>query len=216
MRRLWQEVIAPFPRTTDAEITLEANPGTLGDDVLALLAELPITRVSLGVQSFATEELALLGRIHTPDDAEDAVHAVRRAGITAVNLDLMYALPAQRVPAWTSTLQRALSLQPDHLSCYALIREEDTPLSRQIAAGLCPLPDEEEEEQMMAVTAALLTGAGMVQYEVANAARPGAHSRHNLGYWLGRDYLGLGLAAVSACGAVRRRNTADLAAYVEH
>ena len=211
--RLWQEVIAPFPRLPDAEVTLEANPGTLTDAMLAAIAALPITRVSLGVQSFDQSELAMLGRIHTPEEAEAGARALRAAGIARLNLDLMYGLPGQTVAGWERTLRRALSLQPDHLSCYALILEEDTPLTAQVQAGILSLPGEEEEIAMVASTEVLLTEAGFAGYEVSNAARAGAHCRHNLGYWLGRDYLGLGAAASSTIGNMRRRNVADIATY---
>ena len=215
LRRLWEEVIAPFPRLADAEITLEANPGTLNEDTLAALGALPITRVSLGAQSFKPAELTMLGRIHSPAAIGEAVHAVRQAGISQVNIDLIYALPEQTVADWLENLRQALALYPEHLSCYSLILEEETPISQQVSAGVYTIPGEEEEEAMIAGMAELLAGAGLRQYEVSNAARPGAHSRHNLGYWLGRDYLGLGTAAVSACGTLRWRNSADTEYYID-
>ncbi len=156
----------------------------------------------------------MLGRIHTPAAIGDAVHAVRQAGISQVNLDLLYALPGQTAAGWLATLRQALALHPEHLSCYALILEEGTQLSQQVAAGILPLPGEEEEEVMVAGMTELLAGAGLRQYEVSNAALPGAYSRHNLGYWLGRDYLGLGASAVSACGSLRWRNSADTGYYI--
>ncbi|MHB9132087.1 MAG: radical SAM family heme chaperone HemW [Armatimonadota bacterium] len=214
LRRLWHEVIAPFPRMPDVEITLEANPGTLTADVLEALAEIPLTRVSLGVQSFDSEELALLGRIHSPADVIEAVSALRTIGIPQLNLDLMYALPGQTAANWKRSLEQALALHPGHLSLYALILEEGTPLTAQVQAGLLPAPSEEEEEEMTEVTARLLADAGYRHYEVSNAARPGAHSRHNLGYWLGRDYLGLGVAATSGLGTLRWRNIDRTAGYI--
>lgn len=213
LARLWREVVAPFPRVPQAEITLEANPGTLTPEVLAVLRDLPLTRISLGVQSFHADELALLGRIHTAEAVYASVAAVRQAGIPQLNLDLMYALPGQTAARWRESLRQALALRPEHLSLYALILEDGTPLAAQVAAGLCPAPDEEEEEEMTADTTALLAEGGLSLYEVSNAARPGTASRHNLGYWLGRDYLGLGPAATSALGAVRWRNTTDVAEY---
>ena len=214
LTRLWREVIAPFPRLDDAEISLEANPGTLTDDVLAALAEMPLTRVSLGVQSLQADELTLLGRIHSPEEVADAVAALRGIGIPQLNLDLMYALPAQRADRWEDTLRRALALQPDHLSLYALMLEARTPLAAQVTAGELPSPGEEEEEQMLRITATLLAAAGFTRYEVSNAARSGRECRHNLGYWLGCDYLGLGPSAVSTMRGVRWRNTDDVADYV--
>ena len=215
LRQLWTEVIAPFPRLPDAEITLEANPGTLSDEVLAAIAELPFTRVSLGVQSVHADELALLGRIHTFDEVVDAVTALRGIAIPHINLDLMYALPDQTAARWAETLRQALALAPDHLSLYALILEEGTPLAAQVAAGILPEASEEEEAAMLDASRRLLAEAGFTAYEVSNAARPGGLCRHNLGYWLGRDYLGLGAAAVSTRRGLRWRNVEEAAGYTE-
>ncbi|MHB9023164.1 MAG: radical SAM family heme chaperone HemW [Armatimonadota bacterium] len=214
LRRLWHEAIDLFPRRPDAEVTIEANPGTLNEDVLSAITELPITRVSLGVQSLRDAELRTLGRVHTTREAETSVAALRAAGIRQVNIDLMYGLPGQTAASWEDTLRRALALRPEHLSLYSLMLEEGTPLAEQVAAGLLALPGEEEIEQMTAVTASLLADTGLVLYEVSNAARPGMECRHNLGYWLGRDYLGLGPAATSAIGGLRWRNVDDAATYV--
>lgn len=214
LRRLWEEVIAPFPLAEGVEVSLEANPGTLSADVCAALRDWPLTRVSLGMQSACPEELAMLGRIHTPEAVDEAVAALRDIGIPQVNLDVMYALPGQTAASWTNTVQHALALQPDHLSLYALILEEGTPLTAQVAAGAVSEPDEDEEEAMNAITASALADAGFEHYEVSNAARPGAHCRHNLGYWLGRNYLGLGAAATSTIGGVRWRNTANATEYI--
>jgi oxygen-independent coproporphyrinogen-3 oxidase len=214
LRRLWYEVIALFPRIPEAEISIEANPGTFNDDVLAALAELPLTRVSLGVQSIHTDELAMLGRIHTPEHVPEAVKALRSIGIPQINLDLMYALPGQSAARWRETLRQILSLQPDHISMYALILEDGTPLAEQVAAGVLPQPVEEEEEAMSRISASELATAGYSRYEVSNAARPGAVCRHNLGYWLGRDYLGLGVAAASTVSGVRWKNEEQIRRYI--
>jgi oxygen-independent coproporphyrinogen-3 oxidase len=215
LRRLWRETLAPFPRKPDAEITLEANPGTLSDDVLQALAELPLTRVSLGMQSAHADELAMMGRIHVYQDVVDAVRALRGIGIPHINLDLIYALPGQTAARWTETLRCALDLAPDHLSLYALMLEEGTPLAAQVAAGSLPDPSEQEEEMMTGESQRMLAEAGFTRYEVSNAARPGGVCRHNLGYWLGRDYLGLGASAVSTVRGVRWRNLPDAASYTE-
>jgi len=213
LARLWDEVIAPFPLAPGAEVSLEANPGTLTAEHAAVLAELPITRVSLGAQSFDADELAMLGRIHSPAEVEESVALLRAAGIPGLNLDLIYGLPGQTAARWEASLRRALALRPDHLSCYSLICEEETPLSLDIAAGILSLPGEEEESGMASLTTALIAEHGLAPYEVSNAARPGAACRHNLGYWLGCDYLGLGPAAVSAVGGLRWRNEEDIGRY---
>jgi oxygen-independent coproporphyrinogen-3 oxidase len=214
LARLWDTVIAPFPRIDDAEATIEVNPGTLTIAHLEVLSTRPITRVSLGVQSLQDDELTQLGRIHSPQQAVEAVQAVHDAGIRQVNLDLMYGIPGQTVASWANTLERALALHPTHLSCYALILEEGTPLAAQVTAGVFTLPSEDEVEMMGAVLDEYLARAGFKQYEVSNAALPGCHSRHNLGYWLGRDYLGLGAAATSMLGALRWRNRTEPVEYV--
>ncbi len=213
--RLWTEVIEPFPRLPGAEITIEANPGTLNDDVLAALSQLPLTRISLGVQSIHDDELLMLGRIHVQQDTIDAVMALRSINIPQINLDLMYALPRQSSARWIESLHQSLELKPDHLSLYALILEQGTPLAAQVLAGTLPEPSEDEEEIMLSDTVRLLSQAGFTRYEVSNAARPGAVCRHNLGYWLGRDYLGLGASAVSTVHGLRWRNMHDTAEYVQ-
>ena len=213
LRTLWQTVVGQFTIAPGAEVTLEANPGTLTPELLALLGELPLTRVSLGAQSFHPHELALLGRIHGATEVDAAVTAVRTLGLQ-LNIDLMYALPGQSVAEWAENLRHALALQPDHISLYSLTLEPGTPLAAQVLAGELPAPTEDTEQEMYALTSEMLAEAGMALYEVSNAARPGYHSRHNLGYWLGRDYLGLGTAAVSTVSGVRRRNEADTARYI--
>lgn len=214
LHRLWTEIIAPFPLHPGAEVSIEANPGTLTTDVLDALAAMPFTRVSVGAQSLQAHELAALGRIHAPAAVTEAAAAIRalRADI-ALNIDLMYGLPGQTVATWEDTLRRALALAPEHLSLYALIVEEGTPLAAGVAAGEIILPGEQEEMAIEVVAAERLAAAGYAWYEVSNAARPGRHCRHNLGYWLGRDYLGLGPSAVSALDGVRWRNTPDAAVY---
>lgn len=213
LQRLWDEVAAIFPRTPDAEITMEVNPGTLSEETLQVLATIPLTRVSLGAQSIHPAELLMLGRIHTPEEIEIAVTSLRVIGVPQINIDLMYALPKQTLANWQKTLEHIISLKPDHLSCYALILEEGTALAQQVQAGELPWPDENEEEEMVAFTASALQHAGYDCYEVSNAARSGAICRHNVGYWLGYDYVGLGPAATSTMSGIRWRNTEDIASY---
>jgi oxygen-independent coproporphyrinogen-3 oxidase len=215
LRRLWA-IVDTLPRQAGAEVSIEVNPGTLTPDVLDALAAMPLTRVSLGAQSLQPDELAALGRIHTPEAVAEAVAAARALpGAVEVNIDLMYGLPGQTPASWAATLDGALALRPEHLSLYALIVEDGTPLAVGVAAGAIALPGEEEEMAMEDIASERLGAADYAWYEVSNAARPGRHCRHNLGYWLGRDYLGLGPAAVSALGGVRWRNTPDVAVYAD-
>jgi oxygen-independent coproporphyrinogen III oxidase len=213
LRRLWDEVVALFPLLPDAEVTIEANPGTLSPAVLAVLAELPVTRVSLGVQSLQDEELRALGRIHTAQEARDAIRRLRGSVALPINVDLMYGLPGQTADSWAATLAGTLALGPEHLSVYSLMLEPGTPLAAAVDAGATAVPGEDESAGLGEQAALALAAAGYTTYEVSNAARPGAHSRHNLGYWLGRDYLGLGAAATSCMSGVRWRNAAGVADY---
>ncbi|HEY3363673.1 MAG TPA: radical SAM family heme chaperone HemW [Symbiobacteriaceae bacterium] len=188
-----------LPVAPDAEITLEANPGTLdvAGEKLRLARLAGANRISFGVQAFQPHLLERLGRIHSPEQAEAAVAAARAAGFTNINLDLMYGLPGQTPADFRETLARALALKPTHISAYSLIVEEGTPFFADHAAGRLALPPEEAEEEMFREGQAALVAAGFAQYEVANFARPGYRCRHNQVYWRNEPYLGLGCGAHS-------------------
>lgn len=188
-----------FAVTPDAEVTVEANPGTVDveGEKLRLAYAAGANRVSFGVQARQPHLLKLLGRIHSPAEVEQAVAAARAAGFTNINLDLMYGLPGQTPADFTETVNWALSLGPTHISAYSLIVEEGTPFSLDYAAGRLALPPEEAEEAMYQAGHALLAAAGFAQYEVSNYALPGFRSRHNQVYWLGDRYLGVGCGAHS-------------------
>jgi oxygen-independent coproporphyrinogen-3 oxidase len=188
-----------------AEVTLEANPEDVDEASAACWRELGITRLSLGVQSFDDEALRALGRSHDARRAERAVQDARGAGFDAVSLDLIFAVPGQSAAGWEATLQRAIALQPDHVSCYELTVHEGTRFFRQRARGrLVEQPDETKEKQFFA-THESLAAAGYGAYEVSNFARHPAHrSRHNAGYWDHSPYLGVGPAAHSFDGERRR------------
>jgi oxygen-independent coproporphyrinogen-3 oxidase len=175
----------------DAEITLEANPGTIERGHFAAYRDAGITRVSLGAQSFSGQALEALGRIHSPDDTCAAVAELRSAGIDNFNLDLMYALPGQDVCAARADVETAIGLGPAHVSYYHLTLEPGTVFH----ARPPPLPDEDAAWDMQAAGQELLAGAGYAQYEVSAYARPGAACRHNLNYWSFGDYVGLGAGA---------------------
>ncbi len=182
----------------DAEITMEANPDSLSSrDKVRDLALCGISRISLGVQSMDDKELAMLGRLHNAARVYAACEAVHAADIPSLSLDLMWGLPGQTVQSWRSTLQKAISLRPDHLSAYSLTLEEGTPLSRMVAQNELVMPDEETQENLWLETADILKRAGLMQYEISNYARPGHECRHNLGYWHQQPYLGVGPSAVS-------------------
>ena len=202
-----------------AEITLEANPDSAGDwKALRTLRRAGFNRISLGVQSTDDACLRALGRIHTWQQVQEAVAACRRAKFPDVSLDLIYGLPGQTMEQWEKTLSDALTLQPEHLSCYGLIPEEGTPLYRDLQTGQLTLPDEDNERRMYDLTLDLLAQSGFQQYEISNFARPGCECRHNIGYWQQVPYIGLGVSAASYLpaknGMIRLTNPRTLPAYL--
>jgi len=213
LARLFGALRQRFPLAPQAEITVEANPGTLTLEKLAALREAGVNRLSLGAQVFDDGLLRRLEREHDAAAIETSVALAREAGIPSLNLDLIFALPGQDLRGWRATLQRALALEPDHLSCYSLIIEEGTPFYRWHQMGRLPRPDEEEELAMYQAAIEAAEGAGLAQYEISNFARPGHQSRHNLIYWRNQPYLGLGPGAHSWWEGVRRANLGPLPAY---
>ena len=205
---------AAFAVDADAEISLEANPGTVDALKLAGLRRLGINRLSLGVQSSHADELALLGRIHTFTQAGQTVRMARAAGFENLNLDLIYGLPAQTLARWEATLRDALGLAPVHLSAYCLTLEEGTPLAADVVAGRLPAPDPDRAAEMYERAEAILAAAGFLHYEISNWARPGFQCRHNLVYWYNGTYLGLGAGAHSHRDGRRWWNVDDPADYV--
>ena len=205
-----------FDVAPDAEITMEGNPGTVTAQRLAAYRAAGVNRLSLGVQSLDDGLLAAIGRIHTAAQAREAVALARAAGFDNVNLDLMLGLPGQSVAQWERTLDEAITLVPEHLSCYSLIVEEGTPLSAQLERGECaPLPDEDALCRMDEITAERMAHAGYVRYEVSNYAKPGRECRHNIVYWACEPYLGLGCAAHSDMDGRRFYNPSDWAGYLQ-
>lgn len=195
-----------FEVLPDAEVTLEANPGTVDPESLAGYRRLGVNRISFGVQSAQPAELRLLDRLHTFDQVVEAVAWARRAGFDHLNLDLMYGLPRQSLPAWRDTLERTLALAPDHLSLYALTLEFGTPMQAWVERGLLPEPDSDAAAEMYEWASDTLEDFGFVQYEISNWAklRPGeieaesvplSACRHNLQYWRNLPYLGFGAGA---------------------
>lgn len=186
-----------FGLAADAEITLEANPGTVTAARLAGYRAAGVSRLSLGLQSLDPYQLTALGRLHSRDDALQAVAWARRAGFTNLSLDLIFALPGQSLTDLDEELDRYLDLAPEHLSCYGLTAEPDTPFHHRVQAGELQLPDGEFYADAFLRLHERLTAAGYAHYEIANYARPGQVCRHNLGYWGRRPYLGLGAGAHS-------------------
>ena len=203
----------------NAEITLESNPGTIDGEKLQAYRAAGINRLSIGIQSFHEDELSFLGRIHDARQAEQAVEMARVAGFDNVSIDLIYSLPGQTVAKWEQTLSRALQLEPNHISAYSLIVEDNTPLARLVSSRqVVPQPVEREAE-FFECTSSVLGSRGYEQYEVSNFAKPGFRSKHNLNYWKHGDYLGLGPSAHSFRnhdGIARRWwNIANINNYIE-
>jgi oxygen-independent coproporphyrinogen-3 oxidase len=202
------------PGRTWNEFTLEVNPATVTDAKAAAWRAAGVNRISLGAQSFDAEMLALLGRQHGPKDVAETCALLRSHGFDNLNIDLMFALPGQSLAGWEATLAAALACGPNHVSAYALTYEEDTPFFEKLQRGEWR-QDEEREIAMFERTREALGTAGLVDYEISNFAKPGRESRHNLAYWRGADYLGLGPSACSTIGSLRWRNVPDTRAYNE-
>lgn len=196
-----------------AEISLEANPedwsATFGEEVAAI----GFNRISLGVQSFDPAVLAALGRTHTPEQAEMAVREAIGQFVT-VNLDLIYGSPAESAASWQATVDRALALEPEHLSAYALTVERGTELSREVNAGAAP-PDPDDQADKFDYLAAQAPGVRLVRYEVSNWCRPGHHCRYNLSTWAMGEFVGFGLGAHDHRNGKRSRNVRRLDAYLD-
>ena len=186
-----------------AEVTLEANPGTVDLARLEAFRAAGVNRLSFGAQSFDPAELQWLGRIHARDEIGQAVRGARQAGFGRVNLDLIYGLPEQPLERWQRSVEAALALDPDHLSLYALTVEEGTPLAEWVAAGRVREPDPDNAADHYLASAEMLERAGYLQYEISNWAKPGQECRHNLTYWHNDPYLGLGAGAHSCVGGCR-------------
>ncbi|MEO7018129.1 MAG: radical SAM family heme chaperone HemW [Leifsonia sp.] len=197
----------------DAEVTTEANPDSVDAEYLLALAEAGFTRVSFGMQSAVPEVLATLERTHDPDRVPLVVEWARAAGLQ-VSLDLIYGTPGESLDDWSRSLDSAIACDPDHLSAYSLIVEPGTKLARQIKSGLVAEPDEDLQADMYELADARLGAAGYDWYEVSNWARDDAHrSQHNLSYWQGHDWWGIGPGAHSHVGGVRWWNVKHPAAY---
>jgi oxygen-independent coproporphyrinogen-3 oxidase len=219
LEQIMSALRSAFPIDDEAEITLESNPGTIDREKLRGYRAAGINRLSIGIQSFHEDELAFLGRIHDARQAEQAVLMARSAGFDNISIDLIYSLPGQTIGRWEQTLSRGLTLEPDHVSAYSLIVEDNTPLARLVAARqVVPQPLEREAE-FFERTVSVMEQHGFDQYEVSNFARPGFRSKHNMNYWKHGNYLGLGPSAHSFRreGGVARRwwNIANVGNYVD-
>ena len=197
----------------DAEITAEANPNDRAG--FSALRDIGINRISLGFQALDDRDLKVLGRLHDTADALSSFRIAREAGFENISVDLIFGAPGQSTSAWQATLDRTIALGPEHISIYGLTVEPGTPFHRRVGKGQLELPSENEQAEMYEGALDRLADAGYSQYEVSNFARPGYASRHNIGYWGGGPYLGVGLSAHSFIDGRRSWNKRDLASYIE-
>ena len=201
-----------FDVDPNAEITLEANPDSVSDQLLRRVRAEGFNRISLGVQTDDDELLKKLGRPHDYAQVVSAVQRIRKAGFKNLSLDLMYGLPGQTLLNWKDTLERVITLGPDHISCYALKVEENTPL--YACKDILNIADDDTQAEMYLAGVEILRSHGFRQYEISNFARKGLYSRHNMKYWTGGEYLGFGPAASSDFGGRRFTTIRDLQGYV--
>ncbi|MCD8020972.1 MAG: radical SAM family heme chaperone HemW [Clostridiales bacterium] len=202
-----------FTLNENAEISLEANPGTLNMEKLETYREIGINRLSIGLQSSDDQCLKVLGRIHTWEQFLQNYEQARQAGFSNINIDLMSGLPGQTLSEYIHTLKTITSLHPEHISSYSLILEEGTPFyDSETIRG--QIPDEDTDRKMYEKTKEILEDAGYARYEISNYARPGKECRHNLGYWDGTPYLGFGLGASSYYNYARFSNERNMDSYI--
>ena len=214
LRELLSAVKKRFEVAGNAEISLEANPDSVDKKSMVRLRRAGVNRVSLGMQSAHDDELEALHRAHTWQQTRQAVAAIREAKVKNLTLDLIYGLPGQDMARWQDSVEQAIALQPEHLSCYGLKVEEGTPLCGRVQRGEV-LPTDDEQADMYLWGVERLEAAGYHQYEISNFAQTGFQSRHNLKYWLTRPYLGFGPGAHSDFGGRRFSFVRDLDAYID-
>lgn len=196
------------------EWTVEANPATVNRTKAALLMREGVNRVSMGAQSFFPAELAVLERLHSPDDIAPSVDILRQAGVSQINIDLIFGIPGQTIATWSESLRRAIELEPNHIACYGLTYEPNTRLTALKVAGKMKPCDENLEADQFFLTIDTLEAAGYRQYETSNFARPGCECRHNLIYWRNQSYIGVGPSAAGCVDGRRYKNVPDIAAYI--
>lgn len=224
---MMEDIFRCFDISKNAEITMECNPGTVDRNKLQAFRAVGINRLSFGLQSMNDRELQYLGRIHTAEQFVDNYKSARQACFDNINIDLMSALPGQTTDSWLDTLRKTADLEPEHISAYSLIIEENTPFweiygcmeddisNLGLQNTVLPLPDEDSERQMYHLTKAELAARDYERYEISNYARRGFECRHNLTYWYRGDYLGLGLGAASMVDNQRFSNTCDMYTYMK-
>ena len=222
LKKIFDGIYRCFSVSSQPEVTFEANPDDLSDSYIASLTALPVNRLSIGVQSFDDSELRLLNRRHTAQEAYDAVIRCKMAGLTNINIDLMFGLPEQTTAVWSCTIDKAIDLDVSHLSAYNLTYEEGTSIYKMLNNKEINPIDDDVCAQQYNMLADKLTDSGFIHYEISNFARRsalypnGRISIHNASYWDGTYYLGLGPSAHSYNGTSRSWNNADLSEYIKN
>ncbi len=206
LQRLLATIVSCFDIEEGAEISIEANPGTVNLEKFQLLRASGINRLSIGVQSFNDAELRAIARVHSAEEAKQALELARVAGFSNLSIDLMYGLPQQTAKSWRESLGTALSMGIQHLSLYQLTVEEKTPLEKMLACGSLQLPDEDVIAEMDEITASLMESNGLYQYEISNYAREGYQCSHNINYWQNGEYYAMGAGAVAYLEGTRIKN----------
>ena len=214
LRELLAVIKKHYHVAPDAEITMEGNPDSVDLKALKALRKEGFNRLSLGMQSGCPAELTAIHRPHSIQQTDEATVLARKANFQNLSLDLIYGLPGQTMDSWKETVEHALSLVPQHLSCYGLKVEEGTPLARRVEEGEI-LPDDDLQADLYLWTVGRLARAGYAQYEISNFAKPGYESRHNLRYWKTQPYIGFGPGAHSDFGGRRYSFVRDLESYIQ-
>ncbi|WP_341877431.1 radical SAM family heme chaperone HemW [Defluviitalea saccharophila] len=215
LRTILQSLFHNFNIKSEAEITIESNPGTLDLEKLQLLKECHVNRLSIGLQAYQNSFLKDLGRIHTVEEFVQNYYLARSLGFDNINIDLMFSLPNQTLRDWMDTLKNVALLNPEHISCYSLTIEEDTPFGQWEAEGRIKLNDAEADRAMYHYAGWYLNKMGYKQYEISNFSKAGFLSKHNLVYWTYKPYIGMGLGAHSFYNGERYHNTYNLDQYIK-
>lgn len=215
LRRLFVYIYKVFDINRDAEITMECNPDDVTPSFADMIKNLPVNRVSMGVQTFSDERLRFLHRRHTSEEVEEAVRLLREAGIKNISIDLMFGFPGESIEDWHDDIKRALSLDVEHISAYSLMFEDGTALKKMLDDGKVKEISEETSLAMYNDLIDKLESAGYEHYEISNFARKGFRSRHNSSYWNQTPYIGLGAAAHSFDIVSRQWNVSDVGRYIE-
>ena len=214
-KRLFSCLRENFDISDEIEISVEANPGTVNSSKIDSLLSLGINRISMGIQSLHDNELKTLGRIHTADEALEAIRLIKNSGLENFSVDLMYGIPGQTIETWKETLSKTIDLSPSHISSYELTPEEGTPLWKLIKDNAIRMPEEGLVLDMYDHAIDFLQGRGYAQYEISNFALPGYRCLHNLNYWNRGEYIGAGAGAHSFIQGVRSQNTGDIKTYID-